>query len=72
MIKFNGKEYRTRETGGVLFAELDLQFALFKDDEFYEYVSEEAERLDERIGYFLDPEEFDKLSDEVILKLFYS
>lgn len=75
MIKFNGKEYPTKEftihegmedEEEVLVSTTELQDALFDGDGHY--VSDEAMNVDAMIYYFLDEQDFN-LPDEKIIEI---
>lgn len=80
-IDFNGKEYPLREfpytdsffvkETFVIIGTLSLQRDLFMEEELYHYVSKEAERIDERIIFFVDDDEIEK-SDEYLCNLLRS
>lgn len=78
MIKFNGKEYPTKEfiihegmedEEEVLVSTTELQDALFDGDgHFGNYVSDEAMNVDALIYYFLNEQDFN-LPDEKIIEI---
>lgn len=61
-IKFDGEEFKIKWYYGYLFATEELADVLL--DNNGEYISDEAGKLDERIGYYFLDEDFDGKTGE--------
>lgn len=71
IMPFDGKEYPLRvlelpEVGRVLIGTLELEADLLEEDSTGDFVSAEAEEVDQQIYYYVEEDQIDLLDDELI------